>query len=172
MMAVWWVVVLGALGVCWTIWRLVRYPGGWAYAFHDEHQEERQALADARSAVRELRGTARRETWQARTEAKRAEWAYRRRVRRAESELEQLRTPHRGALIRQLGKIALHDHSVLIADDELQLAGMQVRFELDKSTDVSYVYLPARSPGVAEATGRPGIRWPANSRTAARAAAS
>ncbi|MET9660680.1 hypothetical protein [Streptomyces sp. NPDC006510] len=32
-------------------------------------------------------------------------------------------------------------HSVLIADDELQLAGMQVRFELAKSTHVSYLYL-------------------------------
>jgi len=103
MTAIWWVVVLGALGVCWAIWRLARYPGGWTYAFLEEHREERKALADARDAVRELRGTARRETWQARTEVKRAEWAYRRGVRRAESHLEQLRTPHRGGQIEQRG---------------------------------------------------------------------
>ncbi|MFD7498116.1 hypothetical protein ACFV8T_38330 [Streptomyces sp. NPDC059832] len=120
---------------------------------HDEHQEDRQALADARSAVRELRGTARRETWQARTERKRAEWAYRRRVRRAESELEQLHTPHRGALIRQPAEIALHESSVLITDGRLQLADMQVKFEHAKSTDVSYVHPLARSPGVAAAAG-------------------
>ncbi|MFI6729955.1 hypothetical protein NRF20_01630 [Streptomyces sp. R-74717] len=141
MKAIWWVVVLGSLGVWWTAWRLIRYPGGWAYAFHEEHQEHRQALADARSAVRELRGTARRETWQARTEVKRAEWAYRRRIRQVESELQQLRTPHRGALVKQLGEIALHENSVLIGDEEMQLVGMQVRFDLAQSTHVSYVYL-------------------------------
>ncbi|MFI5775099.1 hypothetical protein ACIA74_43065 [Streptomyces sp. NPDC051658] len=48
---------------------------------------------------------------------------------------------------------ALHEHSVLSADNELQLAGMQVRFELAKPTDVSHVYLLARSPGVAAAAG-------------------
>ncbi|WP_093802920.1 hypothetical protein [Streptomyces sp. Wb2n-11] len=141
MTAIWWTAMLGALGVCWATWRLVRYPGGWAYAFHEEHQEERQALAEARNAVRELRGTARRETWRARAEVKRVEWAYWRRVRRAESELEQLRTPHRGARIEQLGGITLHEHTVLIAGDEVPLAGMHVRFELARSTHVSCVYL-------------------------------
>ena len=141
MKAIWWVVILAALGACWAIGRLVRYPGGWGYAFHEEHQEERQALKDARKAVRELRGTARRETWQAWTAVKQAQWTYRRRVRQAESELEHLRTPHRGACINQLGQIALHEHSVLIGDDELPLAGMHVRFELAHSRHVSYVYL-------------------------------
>lgn len=141
MKAIWWVVILATLGVCWAIGRLVRYPGGWAYAFHEEHHKERQVLKEARKAVRELRGAARRETWQAWAALKQAQWTYRRRVRRAESELEQLRTPHRGACINQLGQIALHEHSVLIGDDELPLAGTHVRFELAHSKHVAYVYL-------------------------------
>ena len=141
MRTIWWLIALGALTVGWMVWRLVRYPGGWVYAFHEDHLEERQALDDARKAVRQLRGAARRETWQAWTEVKRAEWAYRRRVRGVESELEQLRTPHRGACVNQLGEIALHEHSVLISDDELPLADMYVRFELARSKHVSYVYL-------------------------------
>ncbi|MGW2183295.1 hypothetical protein ACWCXX_35690 [Streptomyces sp. NPDC001732] len=141
MTAIWWVVVLVGLGVGWMVSRLVRYPGGWAYAFHEEHEEERQALADARSAVRKLRETARRETAQAQTAVKRAEWAHRRQVRRVQSELEQLRSPDRGALVEQLGGIALHEHAVLVGGDELELAGMEVRFDLAKSSHVSYVYL-------------------------------
>ncbi|MGW1193630.1 hypothetical protein [Streptomyces sp. NPDC002559] len=141
MTAFWWVVVLVGLGVGWMVSRLVRYPGGWAYAFHEEHRKERQALADARSAVRELREAARRETVQAQTAVKRAEWAHRRQVRRVESELTQLRTPDRGALVEQLGGIALHERAVLVDGDELQLAGMEVRFDLAKSSHVSYVYL-------------------------------
>ncbi|WP_141746807.1 hypothetical protein [Streptomyces agglomeratus] len=98
-------------------------------------------MADARKFVRELQSTARRETWQARTEVKRAEWAYRRRVRRAEFELEQLRTPHRGPRVERLGRITLHEHTVLVADEELRLPHVQVRFELARSKHVSYVYL-------------------------------
>jgi hypothetical protein len=139
--AFWWVVVLVGLSAGWVVSRLVRYPGGWAYAFHEEHREERQALADARSAVRELRETARRETVQAQTAVKRAEWAHRRQVRQVESELEQLRNPGRGALVEQLGGIALHENVVLVDGDELRLAGMEVRFDLAKSSRVSYVYL-------------------------------
>ncbi|MEU2982570.1 hypothetical protein ABZ678_38230 [Streptomyces hirsutus] len=130
-----------ALGVWRTVWQLVRYPGGWAYAFHEEHREARKALEDARDVVRKLRRSARRETWQALIEAKRAEWAYRRRVRHAESELEQLRTPHRGARVEQLGEVTLYEHTVLISDDEVPLVGLHVRFELARSTHVSYVYL-------------------------------
>ncbi|MFF4234219.1 hypothetical protein [Streptomyces sp. NPDC001820] len=141
MIAIWWVVVVVTMGVWWTLWRLFRYPGGWEYAFHKEHREERKALEDARGAVRELRRTARSETWRARAAVKRAEWAYRRRVRRAESELEQLRTPDRGARVEQLGGISLHEHTVLVADEELPLAGLQVRFELARSAHVSYVYI-------------------------------
>ncbi|MFF3896418.1 hypothetical protein ACFYY3_25235 [Streptomyces sp. NPDC001812] len=141
MIAIWWVVVVMALGAWWTVWRLVRYPGGWAYAFHEEHREARKALEDARGAVRELRRSARREKWQALAEVRRAEWAYRSRVRQAESELERLRTPHRGAQIEQLGRIILYEHTVLISDDEVPLAGLHVRFELARSTYVSYVYL-------------------------------
>ncbi|AJF63350.1 hypothetical protein [Streptomyces vietnamensis] len=141
MIAIWWVIVVVALGVWWTVWRLVRYPGGWAYAFHEEHREARKALEDARGAVRELRNTALRETWQARTAVRRAERAHRRRVQRAESELERLRDPHRGALVEQLGAITLHEHAVLISDDAVPLAGVRVRFELARSTHVSYVYI-------------------------------
>ncbi|MGW4026698.1 hypothetical protein [Streptomyces sp. NPDC005009] len=141
MIAIWWVIVVMALGVWWTAWRLVRYPGGWAYAFHEEHRETRKALEDARGVVRELQKSARREKWQALTEVKRAEWAYRRRVRQVESELERLRTPHRGERIGQLGRITLYEHTVLIFDDEVPLAGLHVRFELSRSAHVSYVYL-------------------------------
>ncbi|MGW7056651.1 hypothetical protein [Streptomyces sp. NPDC054887] len=141
MIAIWWVTMLVALGVGWAIWRLIRFPGGWTYAFHEEHKEERQALAAARNAVRELRVAARRETWQARIAVKRAEWAYRRRVRRAEFALEQRRTPHCGARIEQLGGIILHEHAVFIGGDEVPLASVGVRFKLARSKHVSYVYL-------------------------------
>ncbi|MFF5344119.1 hypothetical protein ACFY4H_26030 [Streptomyces althioticus] len=136
-----WVVAVTALGVWWVLRRLVRYPGGWTYAFHAEHREARAALEDARGALRGLRRTARRERWQAQAAVKRAEWAYRRRVRRAESELEQLHTPHRGAQIEQLGEIVLYEHTVAVRDDEVALAGLQVRFELGRSKSTSYVYL-------------------------------
>ncbi|MER5793667.1 hypothetical protein [Streptomyces sp. NPDC001980] len=141
MIALGWVVAAAALGVWWVLWRLVRYPGGWTYAFHEEHREARRVLEDARGAVRGLRRTARRERWQAQAAVKRAEWTYRRRVRRAESELEQLHTPHRGARIEQLGEIALYEHAVVVRDDEVALAGLQVRFELGSSKGTSYVYL-------------------------------
>ncbi|MER5842729.1 hypothetical protein ABT099_20930 [Streptomyces prasinus] len=141
MIAIWWVAVVMALGVWWTVWQLVRYPGGWAYAFHEEHREARKALEEARDVVRELRRSARREKWQALAEVKRAEWAYRRQVRHAESKLERLSTPHRGARVEQLGEVTLYEHTVLISDDEVPLAGLHVRFELAHSTHVSYVYL-------------------------------
>ncbi|MFC7885137.1 hypothetical protein ACFUVV_25160 [Streptomyces sp. NPDC057376] len=141
MIAIWWVIVVMALGVWWTVWRLVRYPGGWAYAFHEEHREARKALEDARGVVRELRRSTRREKWQALAEVKRAEWAYRRRVRQVESELERLRAPHRGERIEQLGRITLYEHTALISEDEVPLAGLHARFELSRSTHVSYVYL-------------------------------
>lgn len=142
MIAFWWVVALVALIVCQTAWRFfLRYPGGWTYAFHEQHRKDRQALDNARGAVRELRKTARRETWQAWTTAKRTTSAYHREIRRAEAELQRLRAPHRGSLVEQLGAITLHEHRVLIGGDELPLAGVQVRFELARSSHVSYVYL-------------------------------
>ncbi|MEU1086304.1 hypothetical protein ACFYPN_23935 [Streptomyces sp. NPDC005576] len=142
MIAFWWVVVLVALIACRTAWRFfLRYPGGWTYAFHQQHRKDRQALDNARGAVRELRRTARRETWQAWTAVKRARSSYRREVRRAEAELQRLRTPHRGARIEQLGAITLHEHGILVGEDELPLAGVHVRFELARSSHVSYVYL-------------------------------
>jgi hypothetical protein len=141
MIAVWWVVVVAALGVCWTIWRFVRYPGGWAYAFHGEHREARRALEEAREALRERRGAARRERWRARAAVRRAEWAYRRRIRRAEAGLEQLRTPQPGKLVAQLGGIALHENTLAVSDEEVRLADVQVRFELARSKEVAYVYV-------------------------------
>ncbi|WP_037619596.1 hypothetical protein [Streptomyces aureus] len=136
-----WAIAVTALAMWWVLWRIVRYPGGWTYAFHQEHREARSALDDARGTVRGLRRTARREKWRARAAVQRAEWAYRRRVRRAEAELRQLDTTHRGARIEQLGAIALHKHAVVVGNNEIALAGLQVRFELGRSKSASYVYL-------------------------------
>ncbi|MEU9138961.1 hypothetical protein AB0D33_23895 [Streptomyces sp. NPDC048404] len=136
-----WVVAATALGVWCVLWRLVRYPGGWTYAFHEEHREARGALTDARGAVRGLRRTARRERWRALAGVKRAEWTYWRRVRRAEGELEQLRTTHRGARVAQLGEITLYEHAVGVGGEEVALAGLRVRFELSRSKVTSYVYV-------------------------------
>ncbi|MFK0025683.1 hypothetical protein [Streptomyces sp. NPDC090798] len=136
-----WVVTVTAVGVWWVLWRLARYPGGWAYAFHEEHREARSALEDARGAVRGLRRAARREKWWALAGMRRAEWAYRRRVRRAESELEHLRTTYRGARVEHLGEITLYEHAVVVGNDEVALVDLQVRFELGRSRSTSYVYL-------------------------------
>ncbi|MFE4695958.1 hypothetical protein ACWCPD_35070 [Streptomyces sp. NPDC001935] len=136
-----WVVAVTALGVWWVLWRLVRYPGGWTYAFHEEHREARRALEGARGAVRALRRAARREKWRAHGAVKRAEWAYRRRVRRAESELERLGTTRRGARVEQLGEITLHEHAVVVGNDEVALAGLKVRLEPGRLKATSYVYL-------------------------------
>ncbi|WP_328723141.1 hypothetical protein OHT52_29015 [Streptomyces sp. NBC_00247] len=137
----WWVPAPPVLLGCWTAWRLVRYPGRWAHAFHEAYGKERKALAEARGSVRKLRSTARRETRRAWFGVKRAESAHRRGVRRVESDLEQLRTPVRGTRIDQLGAISLYEHAVLVAEDELPLAGLHVRFELARTEHVSYVYL-------------------------------
>ncbi|WP_260634066.1 hypothetical protein [Streptomyces angustmyceticus] len=141
MSAIWWLVVVVALGVGWVGWRLAQFPGGWAYAFHEQYRADREALEGARGAVRQLKGTARRELRQAQTAVTRAEKAYRSRISRAEAELQQLRTPNRGDHVDQLGQIVLHEHALLVGDDEVPLAGLQVRFDLARSTHVSYVYL-------------------------------
>ncbi|MGG7568726.1 hypothetical protein [Streptomyces sirii] len=141
MSAIWWLVVVVALGVGYVAWRLVQYPGGWDYAFDEQYGADREALDDARGAVRELKGTARREVRQAQTAVAQAEKAYRSRISRVEAELEQLRTPNRGDHVDQLGQIVLHEHALLVGDDEMPLAGLQVRFDLARSTHVSYVYL-------------------------------
>ncbi|WP_431985236.1 hypothetical protein [Streptomyces qinglanensis] len=141
MIVIGWAVAVAALAVGWTLQRLVRYPGGWEYAFREEHRAARKTLEEARSAVRRLSGAARRERWQALAGVKRAEWAYRRRIRQAEAEAERLRTPCRGERIGQLGDITLYEHSVVVRDDETPLADLQVRFELARSAHRSYVYL-------------------------------
>ncbi|MGW0857654.1 hypothetical protein [Streptomyces sp. NPDC002690] len=137
----WWVVAPPLLLGCWTVRRLIRYPGRWAHAFHDAYGKERMALEEARVSVRKLRSSARRETRRAWFGVKRAESAHRRRVRQVESELQRLRTLGRGPRIHQLGAISLYEHAVLVAEDELPLAGLHVRFELARTEHVSYVYL-------------------------------
>ncbi|MFD8544765.1 hypothetical protein [Streptomyces sp. NPDC059649] len=71
----------------------------------------------------------------------RAEKAYRGRISRTEAELRQLRAPDRGGHVDQLGQIVLHEHALLVGGDEVPLAGLHVRFDLARSTHVSYVYL-------------------------------
>ncbi|MCX5450272.1 hypothetical protein [Streptomyces nigrescens] len=147
MSAIWWLVVVVALGVGWLAWRLAQFPGGWAYAFHEQYRADREALEGARGAVRQLNGTARREVQQAQTAVTRAEKAYRSRISRVEAELQQLRMPSRGDHVDQLGQLVLHEHALLIGDDEVPLAGLQVRFDLARSTHVSYVYLTPQPDG-------------------------
>ncbi|MFF8451852.1 hypothetical protein ACF06Q_29790 [Streptomyces leeuwenhoekii] len=141
MIVIGWAITVAALAVAWVLQRLVRYPGGWRYAFHEEHRAARGALRDARSAVRQLDRAARRERWQALAGVQRAEWAYRRRIRQVEAELWRLRTPHRGERIGQLGDITLYEHALVVREDEVPLADLQVRFELARSAHWSYVYL-------------------------------
>ncbi|MFD6534098.1 hypothetical protein [Streptomyces sp. NPDC060184] len=136
-----WVVAPVVLVVGWTAWRLVRYPGRWAHAFHEAYRKDRRALDDARGGVRTLQNAARRETWRAWSKVKRAESAHRRQVRRAEAELERRRAPDRGDRMHQLGPITLYEHAVVVSEDELPLAGLHVRFELARTEHVSYVYL-------------------------------
>ncbi|MEV7471308.1 hypothetical protein AB0O20_33120 [Streptomyces kronopolitis] len=141
MSAIWWLVVVVAFGVGCVAWRLMQYPGGWAYGFHEQYRADREALDAARDAVRRLKGTARQEAQHAQTSVTQAEKAYRSRISRVEAELQQLRTPRRGDRVAQLGQITLHEHALLVGDDEVPLAGLHVRFDLARSTHVSYVYL-------------------------------
>lgn len=159
MIAIWCVVAVMTLSAWWAVWRFLRYPGGWAFAFHEKHREARRALDEPRRAVRELRRTARREKLQALAAVKRAEWAHRRHVRQCEAKLERLRTPHRGARRQKLGRIILFERAVLISNDEVPLAGLQVRFELSSSARSSYVYL-TRPDGRERLERYEGKQWP------------
>lgn len=134
MSGVWWIVVAGACLAVWAVRHLLRYPGGWSFAFHEQYRADREALADAYREVRRLKGADRQEMGKVRK-------AYRDRISQAETALRQLRTPPRGARVAELGRIVLHENAVLVGDDEVPLAGLRVRFDLARSARVSYVYL-------------------------------
>ncbi|WP_153537530.1 hypothetical protein [Streptomyces sp. RB17] len=133
--------VVLVVGAVFVVWRLMRYPGGWQYAFSDVHRADRQDLDRARSAVRAVRGTARQEVSRAETRATRAERAYERRIGDAERELARLRRPGRGAFVTRLGEVTLYQHALLFKGKEIPLAGLAVRFELARNSKKSYIYL-------------------------------
>jgi hypothetical protein len=141
MSGVWWIVVAGTCLAVWAVRHLLRYPGGWSFAFHGQYRADREALADAYREVRRLKGADRQEMGKARSAVAREEKAYRDRISQAETALRQLRTPPRGARVAELGRIVLHENAVLVGGDEVPLAGLRVRFDLARSAHVSYVYL-------------------------------
>ncbi|MFJ4983363.1 hypothetical protein ACIP9H_06200 [Streptomyces sp. NPDC088732] len=123
-------------------WRLLRYPGGWHFAFSGNHDKHRDGLNRERRAVRELRNKARRELAVAEAQVARAEQAHRKRIIDAERRLKGLRRQGQGALLATLGHLSLHEHVMVISGTGtkvLPLGGTQVQFE--RSDVGRHIYL-------------------------------
>ncbi|MDX3234243.1 hypothetical protein PV392_00785 [Streptomyces sp. ME03-5709C] len=125
--------------------RLHRYPGGWRFALSGRHDADRDALDDARRAVRSLRRAERRELSGARATLARADRRHQRRVSDAERHLARLRRPGKGAFVAALGKVALYEHVVVVSGPQvkaLPLDGLEVRFEHSKTGNHLYLRRP------------------------------
>ncbi|MFI8823919.1 hypothetical protein [Streptomyces sp. NPDC053431] len=128
-------------GAAWGVWQLVQYPGGWSFAFSAVHKADRQDLARARAAVNTVRGRASQEVSAAQERLTRAERAYENRIEQAVRELKRLRSAGRGAFAEELGKLSLYEHVAVLEEQEMALAGLEVRFEVARSTDTTFIYL-------------------------------
>ncbi|MFF1901939.1 hypothetical protein [Kitasatospora sp. NPDC058218] len=124
-------------------WQLHRYPGGWKYAFGNEHDAARRDLQTARGALRGLERTAQKELSGARAAVEAATASHRRRVRDAELHVAHLREPGRGGYRAELGPLALYEYVLDVQTDEwradLPLHEIAVRAE--HSPTAGHVYL-------------------------------
>ncbi len=116
-------------GAIWVGWQLYSYPGGWAFTFGAQHAEERQHLSQARKKERETERSSYRRVAAAKEQEHSAQRLFDERVRRAEQSLEQVSRPGRGELVEKRGAAVLYRHVLLIEDEEIPLARLDVRFE-------------------------------------------
>ncbi|MGV9266184.1 hypothetical protein ACWDRR_16150 [Kitasatospora sp. NPDC003701] len=140
------VVVLAVAGT--ALWLMLRYPGGWRYAFGAEYAEQRRDLDAARGRLRTLQHEARRERAAARSDVKAVERAHQNRVGRARAHLAGLQSPGRGTLRSSLGdSLRLYDNALEVTADgstvEHPLHEVSLRDEYAREAGRIYVALPS-----------------------------
>ncbi|GAB7036070.1 hypothetical protein AB0G35_24315 [Streptomyces sp. NPDC021749] len=126
----------------WVGWRLYSFPGGWGFAFGAQNAGEREHLAAARRKWRDAESSSYRRVTAAKEQEHRAQTLLDARIRSAEKTLQQLRQPGRGELVEERGPMALHRHVLLIAGEEIPLAGLRIRFEQDRKEHHIYATRP------------------------------
>ncbi|RKE16817.1 hypothetical protein [Streptomyces sp. TLI_171] len=128
------------------VWWTDRYPGGWRFAFHRQHADDRARLRTKRGNLRRLEHEAagRLAALRAAVDAERS--AYRSRIARAERRLEMLRAPGRGTLHSTMGPVQLHEHRLVVftggATHEYPLEEIAVRCERADGTGHLHLVLP------------------------------
>lgn len=132
-------VLAAAVAAGYAGWRRYRYPGRWVHAFGREHAEARDDLAGARRHAAALERESRRERGAVRSELERERARHRDRVRSVERRMAGLRRPGRGDVVAVLGDVTVHEHAVLVGDQEIPLAGLKVR--LDHAQHQHFLYL-------------------------------
>ncbi|MFD9208719.1 hypothetical protein ACFVZM_20880 [Streptomyces sioyaensis] len=134
------VMVLIMIGCAtWVGWQLYSFPGGWAYAFGTQHAGERQHLSEARRKMREAERSSYRRVAAAKEQQHSTQALFEERIRRAEKTLQRVSQPGRGEPVEQQGAAVLHQHVLLIAGEEIPLAGLRVRFEQAQHKNHIYV---------------------------------
>jgi hypothetical protein len=137
-----WVSVLAVTVVAAAVyvgWRLFYYPGGWDFAFGTIHSSARDDLDRARRQADTLKRESHKELDAAHAALKRAQNQQREQVRTIERRIAGLIRPGRGSMISRLGDVSLHEHSVLVDDQEIPLADLAVR--LDHAQHQHFLYL-------------------------------
>ncbi|MFI0901604.1 hypothetical protein [Streptomyces sp. NPDC020983] len=120
-------------------WRLFHYPGGWDFAFGTAHSRARDDLDRARRQANTLKRESHKELDAAHASFKRAQNQQREQVRAIERRIAGLLRPGRGSMISRLGDVSLHEHSVLVDDQEIPLADLAVR--VDHAQHQHFLYL-------------------------------
>ncbi len=122
--------------------RLVRYPGGWAYAFGGAFSSRRRELAEARSAVRALERERRRELGSAGRELRRVEGERHRRIKALHRQRKQLDAVGHGELLHKIGGLALHQHALLVHGKAVPLRRARISHDLARHQHVLLVTGP------------------------------
>ncbi|MEU1283414.1 hypothetical protein [Kitasatospora sp. NPDC005856] len=142
-----WIVVVVLAVATGVLWLMLRYPGGWRYAFTAEYADNRRDLDAARGRLRALEHEARRERDRARSGITAAEQAHQDRVGRAREHLDRLRSPARGDLRSSLGDgLRLYDRALEVTTQgrtaEYPLHEVSLRDEYSREEGHVYVSLP------------------------------
>ncbi|MFD4659766.1 hypothetical protein ACFWP2_29535 [Kitasatospora sp. NPDC058444] len=142
-----WIVVVVLAVAGGVLWLMLRYPGGWRYAFTAEYADNRRDLDAARGRLRALERDAGRERDRARAGIAAAEQAHQDRVDRARAHLDRLRSPDRGDLRSSLGEgLRLYDQALEVTAQgrtaEYPLHEVSLRDEYSREEGHVYVSLP------------------------------